>query len=134
MSAQEGVQTEQSVAPEWWIYRGTGRPLHDVQLVDLLPPPPPWRKFRGEVPDKPELPPDDDFEAERRLGAEFHLAEKDVDPREADMVNVALFLRRPLLVTGRPGSGKSALAYRIAREVRSFADSMGHRQVLTDLT
>ncbi|WP_229881079.1 AAA family ATPase [Streptomyces alanosinicus] len=33
------------------------------------------------------------------------------------LVNAALLLRRPLLVTGRPGVGKSALAYRIAREL-----------------
>ncbi|MEU8862348.1 MoxR family ATPase [Streptomyces phaeochromogenes] len=36
---------------------------------------------------------------------------------EAEMVNAALYLRRPLLVTGRPGTGKSALAYRISREL-----------------
>ena len=105
-------------ASDWWIYRGTGRPLHDVQLADQLPQPPPWRRFRGEPPPGPETPPADDYEAERRLGAEFHLAEEDVDPREIDMVNAALFLRRPLLVTGKPGSGKSALAYRISRELR----------------
>lgn len=105
-------------APEWWIYRGTGRPLHDIQLADLLPPPPPWRKFRGEIPNEPQVRPEDDYEAERRLGAEYHLSEEDVDTREIDMVNASLFLRRPLLVTGRPGSGKSALAYRIARELR----------------
>jgi len=34
------------------------------------------------------------------------------------MVNAALYLRRPLLVTGRPGTGKSSLAFRIARELR----------------
>jgi MoxR-like ATPase len=34
------------------------------------------------------------------------------------MVNAALYLRKPLLVTGNPGAGKSALAYRIARERR----------------
>jgi MoxR-like ATPase len=34
------------------------------------------------------------------------------------MVNAALYLRRPLLVTGRPGTGKSTLAFRIARELR----------------
>ncbi|MEV2234536.1 AAA family ATPase [Streptomyces phaeochromogenes] len=34
------------------------------------------------------------------------------------MVNAALLLRRPLLVTGRPGTGKSSLAYRISRELR----------------
>ncbi|MBB4904165.1 MoxR-like ATPase [Actinophytocola algeriensis] len=60
----------------------------------------------------------DDYEAERRLGAEFHLTAEDVDPREIDMVNASLFLRRPLLVTGKPGSGKSALAYRVSRELR----------------
>jgi MoxR-like ATPase len=111
-------RTPQSDVPDWWIYRGTGRPLHDIHLADLLPDPPPWRKFRGMPPDEPQGPPEDDFEAERRLGAEFHLTEQDVDPREVDMVNAALFLRRPLIVTGRPGSGKSALAYRIARELR----------------
>jgi MoxR-like ATPase len=117
----EGPPTErtpQFVAPDWWIYRGTGRPLHDIRLAELLPAPPPWRKFRGEPPPGPETPPEDDYEAERRLGAEFHLTEQDVDPLEVDMVNAALFLRRPLLVTGRPGTGKSALAYRIARELR----------------
>jgi MoxR-like ATPase len=111
-------RTPRSDAPEWWIYRGTGRPLHDIHLPDLLPEPPPWRKFRGEPPDVPQAPPEDDFEAARRLGAEFHLTEQDIDPYEIDMVNAALFLRRPLIVTGRPGSGKSALAYRIARELR----------------
>lgn len=116
MSANDRVP--EPTAPEWWIYRGTGRPLHDIQLADLLPPPPPWRKFRGRIPDGPQPRPEDDYEAERRLGAEFHLSEKDVDVKEVDMVNAALFLRRPLLVTGRPGSGKSALAYRIARELR----------------
>ncbi|MFD0635197.1 AAA family ATPase [Catenulispora yoronensis] len=33
-------------------------------------------------------------------------------------MNAALFCRRPLLVTGRPGLGKSTLAYLIARELR----------------
>jgi MoxR-like ATPase len=33
------------------------------------------------------------------------------------MVNAAIYLRRPLLVTGRPGTGKSSLAYLIAREL-----------------
>jgi MoxR-like ATPase len=108
----------ESGAPDWWIYRGTGRPLHDIRLADLLPPPPPWRRFQGEPPAGSETPPEDDYEAERRLGAEFHLTEKDVDPQEIDMVNASLYLRRPLLVTGKPGCGKSALAYRIARELR----------------
>jgi MoxR-like ATPase len=40
------------------------------------------------------------------------------DPQEVQMVNAALFLRRPLLVTGRPGTGKSTLAALIAQELR----------------
>lgn len=103
--------------PDWWIYRGTGRPLQDIRLAEILPAPPPWRDFHGGPLPEVDNPPVDDGEAERRLGAEFHLSERDVDPHEADMVNAALLLRRPLLVTGPPGIGKSALAYRIAREL-----------------
>lgn len=117
--SEHGVeQPPQSAASDWWIYRGTGEPVDGDQLADRLPAPPPWRRFRGEPSPGLEIPPADDYEAERRLGAESHLTEEDIDPREIDMVNASLFLRRPLLVTGKPGSGKSALAYRIARELR----------------
>lgn len=104
--------------PDWWIYRGTGRPLPDVRLTDLLPDPPPWRKFPGDPLSGQDAPPPDDGETQRRLGAESYLSERDVDPHEVDMVNAALYLRRPLLVTGRPGTGKSSLAFRIARELK----------------
>ena len=103
--------------PDWWIYRGTGRPLHDVRLADRLPDPPPWRTFRGAtLPERDVFPPDDG-EIERKLGTELSYSARDVDPHEVEMVNAALYLRRPLLVTGRPGSGKSSLAYRISREL-----------------
>jgi MoxR-like ATPase len=103
---------------DWWVYRGTGRPVPDLDLAERLPAPPPWRNFLGgPLPDN-DVPPEADAEAERRLGTEFHLTEQDVDPHEVDMVNAALYLRRPLLVTGRPGTGKSSLAYGIARELR----------------
>ncbi|MGW3377481.1 AAA family ATPase [Streptomyces hydrogenans] len=39
------------------------------------------------------------------------------DPHDIDLINTALLLHRPLLVTGRPGIGKSALAYPVAREL-----------------
>jgi MoxR-like ATPase len=105
-------------APDWWIYHGTGRPIHDIDLTQLLPPPPPWRNFRGEPLPEPDVPPPDDGEADRRLGSEVHLDERHTDPHELDMINAALYLRRPLLVTGKPGVGKSSSAYRIARELR----------------
>lgn len=103
--------------PDWWIYRGTGRPIADVSLADRLPAAPPWRRFQGGPLPELEVVPPDDGGADRRLGMEHHLSARDVDPREVEMVNAALYLRRPLLVTGRPGSGKSTLAYRISREL-----------------
>jgi MoxR-like ATPase len=104
-------------APDWWVYRGTGRPLHDIDLAEILPAPPPWRDFKGGPLPEPDAPPDDDGEAGRRLGSAYQLHQRHVDPHELDMVNAALYLRRPLLVTGKPGTGKSSLAYRIAREL-----------------
>lgn len=38
-------------------------------------------------------------------------------PNAVEVVNAALYLRRPLLVTGNPGTGKSSLAYAIAFEL-----------------
>jgi MoxR-like ATPase len=40
-----------------------------------------------------------------------------LDSESTDIVNAALLLRRPLLVTGSPGVGKSTLAYLMAREL-----------------
>ncbi|GGO92363.1 AAA family ATPase [Wenjunlia tyrosinilytica] len=99
---------------QWWLYQGTGLPLPRDVRDAKWPEPPHWRNFDG-GPDLPP-PPDDRAEVDRRLG-EQALPFR-VDPHEVSMVNAALYLRRPLLVTGRPGSGKSSLAFRIARELR----------------
>jgi MoxR-like ATPase len=40
-----------------------------------------------------------------------------IDLEEVERVNAALYLRRPLLVTGDPGTGKSSLAYAVAAEL-----------------
>ncbi|MFC3998613.1 AAA family ATPase [Nocardiopsis sediminis] len=109
-----------SPSPSWWIYRGTGRPdLYAASLQERLPHPPPWRRFDG-GPDQPD-PPADETETTRILGASASPADRPLTEHETtvvDAVNTALLLRRPLLITGDPGVGKSSLAYRVARELR----------------
>jgi MoxR-like ATPase len=79
----------------WRIYQGTGTP--DAQAIGRLPDAPPWRRF-------------DTLAANR--------AEKFQPPKGVvEVVNAALYLRRPLLITGDPGTGKSSLAYAVAHEL-----------------
>jgi MoxR-like ATPase len=103
------------VTRPWWVYLGTGLPRDDLSPDRSLPEPPSWRHFSG-VPVMP-APPDEGTEAERRLGAPRGNPVPP-DEHEVDMVNAALLLRRPLLVTGAPGTGKSSLAYRVSRDLR----------------
>ena len=97
----------------WWLYRGDGRTVPPEERDRRWPVPPPWRRFDG-GPDLP-LPAAQQSDAERRLGARA-IARQAV-PAVARMVNAAIVLSRPLIVTGRPGAGKSTLAYLIAREL-----------------
>ncbi|WP_327708861.1 MoxR family ATPase [Streptomyces sp. NBC_00464] len=95
---------------EWLIYRGIGEP-HDE--VAQLPPPPPWRDFAGESGGA-----DGAESADRRLGIPGRIADEHrPGAEELEMINAALYLRRPLLVTGDPGAGKSTLAHSVAREL-----------------
>ncbi|MFE8959314.1 AAA family ATPase [Streptomyces iakyrus] len=104
--------------PPWWVYHGDGRTLAARDLDDVLMGPPPWRTFDGSP--LQERPAQDEAETTRRIGPPRREGDppRPVDVAEADMVNAALYLRRPLLITGRPGTGKSSLAYRVARELR----------------
>ncbi|MDF3147350.1 MULTISPECIES: MoxR family ATPase [unclassified Streptomyces] len=77
----------------WRIFRGDGVPRSVT-----MPPAPPWRRFRASDGDRAPLP---------YLIAREH----------ADVVNAALHLRRPLLVTGPAGTGKSSLARAVAHEL-----------------
>jgi MoxR-like ATPase len=75
----------------------------------------------------------EDADLPRRLGGRGLSYRSDQDVVEA--VNAALFLRRPLLVTGKPGTGKSTLAYSVARELglgRVLYWPVGSRSVLGD--
>ncbi|WP_053732578.1 MoxR family ATPase [Nocardia sp. NRRL S-836] len=99
----------------WHIYTGTGQPCADVDLRTNLPEPPPWRTFGG-GPALP-LPEGDEHDNSRRIGAPDADSSYPAGRHEIDMVNAALLLRRPLLVTGGPGTGKTSLAYRVAREL-----------------
>jgi MoxR-like ATPase len=100
---------------DWHIYTGTGQPGAEVDLRTDLPEPPPWRVFRG-GPALP-LPAGGENENTRRIGAPGADTSYPADRHEIDMVNAALLLRRPLLVTGGPGTGKTSLAFRVAREL-----------------
>jgi len=99
----------------WHIYRGGGQP-HDG--IAALPDPPPWRRFVP--PDPTEAPEPERGPQEGEQGRPGVLARAQTyrpAPEVVDTVNAALFLRRPLLVTGKPGTGKSTLAYSIAYEL-----------------
>ncbi|MFD7404978.1 AAA family ATPase [Streptomyces sp. NPDC059866] len=97
---------------EWFVYQGNGRP--DPARIDRLPAPPPWRNFDAPVVsyDVPAL----DSSTRRRLGAGAVPLPVQGD-RTLELVNAALYLRRPLLVTGEPGVGKSTLAHSVAYEL-----------------
>lgn len=76
-----------TAAENWWVFRGPAD----------LPEPPPWRRFP----------------VSHRHRTQRYLMNAD----EIAVVNAALHLRRPLLVTGRPGTGKSSLARAVAEDL-----------------
>ncbi|MEW1862360.1 MULTISPECIES: MoxR family ATPase [unclassified Streptomyces] len=96
---------------DWLIYRGSGEPHDGIQD---LPAPPPWRAFYSDRPTP--------FDRDHAYGLSdrwpLRAVAYQADPKTVEMVNTALYLRRPLLVTGDPGVGKSSLAYAVAHELR----------------
>jgi MoxR-like ATPase len=87
----------------WKIYRGDGGD-HEVTKDDW-PAAPPWRNFRDD--------PQDATEQQILKGKSFKAPALAIE-----MVNAAIILRRPLLITGNPGTGKSTLAYAVAQELK----------------
>lgn len=78
----------------WKLYHGDREP-HDVKLPD----PPPWRRFPIRGPDQ---------------GGDPTFIPT---PEIVRAVNAALYLRRPLFITGPAGSGKSSVAESVAYEL-----------------
>lgn len=83
----------------WAIFSGSGTPIRkksDEPVWTTLPDPPPWRRTGAQSSKVPEF---------------------ETPPELVAAVNAALRLRRPLLLTGLPGSGKSTLVDLIAAEL-----------------
>lgn len=102
------------MAQIWQIYKGVSAPHNGIET---LPPPPSWRQFSNldELETtKPFISDSQKTAYKQRFGKAVYQA----SINEINMVNMALLLRRPLLVTGKPGSGKSSLAHAIAYELQ----------------
>jgi MoxR-like ATPase len=80
----------------WNIFTGSGAPRAPERAWEAIPKPPRWRR-------------------ERPAGTAPTFVPT---PMLTDAVNAALHLRRPLLLTGLPGSGKSTLVETIATELQ----------------
>lgn len=76
----------------WHIFKGQGKKKEEV----IFPPAPPWRQNKNKISDK-------------------YIS--DEKGEELDIVNAGIYLKRPILITGNPGIGKSSLAYAIKEEL-----------------
>jgi len=81
------------IQKEWWIYQG------DKTIKDL-------KKIKTP-------------KHRQKIRKQKNLKDKYIaTTREKELINTAIYLRRPLLITGRPGLGKSSLAKSVAIDLK----------------
>lgn len=111
-----------------WKYFNGNCNEDQLQGLTQLPERPPWRQFlpREEVDEAKDNHyweklrefAKEDFRSIQR-GKSFRVQlDKTGHSEIVDAVNASIHLRRPLLVTGAPGAGKTSLAYAIAHELQ----------------
>jgi MoxR-like ATPase len=110
---------------DWTIFKGSVEPHDGIDRL-LSIEAPSWRQFAKS---KQQVTSKEDVAYWKKLQALALQRSRDllrgesfrIQPAQSDVlnaVNAALYLRRPLLITGKPGSGKTSLAYAIARELK----------------
>ncbi|MEH2358992.1 AAA family ATPase [Nostoc sp.] len=108
---------QEQTTKDWKIFKGNSQPHDDIEQ---LPEPPGWRSF-GRTQNVKQirfaLVSQDEAEKTQLRGATFRLPQDENGQELLNLVNAALYLRRPLLITGRPGTGKTSIAYAIAHEL-----------------
>ncbi len=72
---------------------------HPEDVPLSIKPPPPWRDFHN-------------LKKQQERGKTYQASSEEIE-----MINAALLLRRPLLITGKPGTGKSSLAHAVAYQL-----------------
>jgi MoxR-like ATPase len=113
------------MSDDWKIFRGTTQPHNGIDRL-LKIEAPSWRRFANST---ATVDSKSDLEYWKELLKIARTRSRDLQRGQSfrvqqtqtnviDAVNAALYLRRPLLITGKPGSGKTSLAYAIAHELK----------------